>query len=334
MIAKIQLVSPDLTHQETILQIVDALDHLDKITEAVFARIQTKIDENGMKLADLDHRVDVADQKVKSLAEMSKKATCLYSSAKYPESGGDNYSSAFSDFNDVSEFSSNSYSGVKLVKPQGSLKGLDSRMILEKKRFYSLPIKKKPTTSQVLDEQPYLRKPSKHAKSALSYLIFNTADNPYSKQRMEFVNPLNQKTKSVRNDGTTDEANGGIGEAPASLGSNIVDDADGTSNLFFAPALGDLPDLDLPDILDLPNLPMDLSYMTDLGPGIAPSVQGMLSQDLPDFDADVSALLMAPPPPPPVEIPPPPPTLQNAPQGLTEIPKLDSLALLNKGNSF
>lgn len=42
-VATIQLVSSDLSHQETILQIFDALDHLDKITNEVFSRIQSKV---------------------------------------------------------------------------------------------------------------------------------------------------------------------------------------------------------------------------------------------------------------------------------------------------
>ena len=43
IVATIQLVSSDLSHQETILQIVDALDHLDKITNQVFSKIQLSI---------------------------------------------------------------------------------------------------------------------------------------------------------------------------------------------------------------------------------------------------------------------------------------------------
>ena len=85
-----------------------------------------------------------------------------------------------------------------------------------------------------------------------------------------------------------------------------------TANLFFAPALGDLPDLDLPDILDLPNLPTDLSYMTDLGPGIAPSMQNLPEFPEDSIPEDAEALLSAPPPPPPPAsaIPPPPPTTE------------------------
>jgi len=71
--ATIQLVSPELSHQETILQIVDALDHLDKITEEVFANIQSKIDENAAKLANFDQRVDIADKKSKNFSRHESK---------------------------------------------------------------------------------------------------------------------------------------------------------------------------------------------------------------------------------------------------------------------
>ena len=307
--ATIQLVTPDLTHQETILQIVDALDHLDKVTDEVFSNIQAKIQQNATKLADLDSRVDVADQKVKALAEMNQKATCIYSSAKYPEQEEQDYVSAFKDIDQRIDFVKNT--SIKVKKPDINLKGLDAKEINEKRRYFHLPVKKKPTTAQLLEESPDLRLPSKNAKSALSYLIFNTAENPYAKTK-DFSNPLNnQKTKSKKEEDATDKTS--LGEAPASLGIGL-DDADGTSDLFFAPALGDLPDLDLPDILDLPNLPTDLSYMTDLGPGIAPSVQQI--PDLPEDDGipeDAEALLAAPPPPPPPSLIPPPPVPTSAP---------------------
>ena len=87
----------------------------------------------------------------------------------------------------------------------------------------------------------------------------------------DVINPLNQKSKSTKKDETEPQENL-VGEAPVSL---VGLETEGfiDQSLFFAPALGDLPDLDLPDILDLPNLPTDLTYMTDLGPGIAPSIQ-------------------------------------------------------------
>ena len=130
--ATIQLVTPDLTHQETILQIIDALDHLDKVTDEVFANIQAKIDQNASKLANLDSRVDIADRKVKALAEMNQKATCIYSSAKYPEELEDpDYVSAFKDIEQRIQFTKSNIVPVK--KPDVNLKGLDARDINEKR---------------------------------------------------------------------------------------------------------------------------------------------------------------------------------------------------------
>lgn len=302
----IQLVSSDLSHQETILQIVDALDHLDKVTEKVFSGIQAKINENAAKLSNLDHRVQVADDKVKLLAGMNQKATCIYSSAKYPDQADhEDYVSALSglDLNYVPNQD-------VIIKnfPEVNVKGLDARDVGEKRRYFHLPVKKKPTTSQLLEEHPDLRIPPRSTNTALSYLIFNTAENPYAKQPVDmFVNPLEGASQKSKKSEEPTENPGRLGDAPSSFGQDT--DVDSTVNLFFAPALGDLPDLDLPDILDLPNLPTDLSYSTDLGPGIAPSVQAYLPdlQDL-SLPEDTEALLSAPPPPPPPAsaIPPPP----------------------------
>ena len=316
-VAKIQLVSSDLSHQETILQIVDALDHLDKVTDDVFSKIQAKIDQNASRLKNLNSRVDIADKKVKNLAEMNKKAVCMYSSAKYPEGNIlQDYVSAFKDLDTTIKKSTD----VKIKRPDFNLKGLDNRDINEKRRYFHLAVKKKPSASQNLEEHPDLRLPSRDTKSALSFTIFNTAENPYGKRQKDFTNPLSsqQKNRLKKNESEIDENNGVLGDAPDSFAMDA--EVDGTANLFFAPALGDLPDLDLPDNLDLLNLPTDLSYMTDLGPGIAPSVQ-----NLPDFledtiPEDAEALLAAPPPPPPPEAALPPPPIQPSIPELPPVP--------------
>ena len=161
---------------------------------------------------------------------------------------------------------------------------------------------------EILDDHVDFRTPEKTTGSALSYLVFNTAENAYSKMnKTDWINPLNQKSKSKKDDESEDSPD--LAEAPASLGFSSEGLAD--QGLFFAPALGDLPDLDLPDILDLPNLPTDLTYMTDLGPGIAPSIQNFpefSTGGIDDIPEEAAALLMsAPPAPPPAEFLPPPP---------------------------
>ncbi len=300
--ATIHLVSPDLSHQETILQIINALDHLDKVTDEVFSRIEGKIQESQNQLNSLNQRIDVAESKVKSLSG-SKKAICIYSSAKYPEDREiSDYESAFTGMTNAKM--NLDYKDIMTKFPDVNLKGLDAKDITEKRRYFHLPVKKKPTTQEVLEENPDLRVPNQDSKSALSFLIFNTAENPYVKQTQDhFINPLDvQNTKGSKKVEDSDQDD--------RIDHENLDLVEPSSDLFFAPALGDLPDFDLPDILDLPNLPSDLSYMNDLGPGIAPSIQSF--NDLPPELGDVGDIIDSLPdlssgiPPPPPDIPPPP----------------------------
>ena len=65
------------------------------------------------------------------MAEMSQKATCIYSSAKYPEENElKDYVSAFNGLEDKVTFVKNQ--DVKVKLPEISLKGLDARDISEK----------------------------------------------------------------------------------------------------------------------------------------------------------------------------------------------------------
>ena len=98
-------------------------------------------------------------------------------------------------------------------------------------------------------------------------------------------------------------------------------------DLFYSPDLDDLPELDLPDVLNLPNIAQDLSYdPSEQGPGIAPSfaLSGNNSSsrsgsaaNLSEVRDDISpgvgiarplAPPPPPPPPPPSQPPPPPPS--------------------------
>ena len=65
----------------------------------------------------------------------------------------------------------------------------------------NLSSKKKPTTMQILDETPDIRIPDHEMKSAMSYLVFNTAENAYSNLvKNDLINPLNQKSKTKKDD--------------------------------------------------------------------------------------------------------------------------------------
>ena len=158
--ATVEIISSDLSHQETILQIANCLDHLDHITETVFGSVkvkkmwndieccnkipisqfffQSKIDENSKRLDAIDARVDLASKKVQALSEMNKKATSIFSSAKYPTSNEfQDYESAFAKakFDDLRAVTKKtSASEVTIKLSEKNLKGLDAREINEKKR--------------------------------------------------------------------------------------------------------------------------------------------------------------------------------------------------------
>ena len=65
----IPVISPDLSQEETILQITDVLRHLETVTDAIFNRIITRMDENSASLNDLDSRIEVTRQKVEVIKD-------------------------------------------------------------------------------------------------------------------------------------------------------------------------------------------------------------------------------------------------------------------------
>ncbi len=97
--------------------------------------LQNKVDENSRRLDAIDSRVDLAGQKVQALSEMNKKATSIFSSAKYPSSNDYvDYKSAFAEVKFEAAVVKEQNSDVKLKLPEKNLKGLDAKDINEKNR--------------------------------------------------------------------------------------------------------------------------------------------------------------------------------------------------------
>lgn len=84
-IYKINLVPPDLSTEETILQIADTLDNLNGVVDDVFARLMGRIKQNIDKTNKLTERIEISRKKVETLTGMQK-AIKVFSSAKYPAS--------------------------------------------------------------------------------------------------------------------------------------------------------------------------------------------------------------------------------------------------------
>lgn len=168
----VPIVPPELRHEEFILQIADSLEYLEKVTEDVFKRITTCVNETQEKLKLINQRTDHAQAKIDML-KGSKKAIRVFSSAKYPgKETLENYKSIFDCKNELVH--------IKRLEHQIESKhrDVDESVLKEKLQFYSVNIRRK---NEDVQRGEGLGKLPKTIKSVSSLLLFNTAENPYSK---------------------------------------------------------------------------------------------------------------------------------------------------------
>ena len=78
----VPLVSHDLTAAETVLQIADALDALERITADVFERVEARVAANSARVGAVTERISAASAKVAALRQ-SQMATAVFSSSRY-----------------------------------------------------------------------------------------------------------------------------------------------------------------------------------------------------------------------------------------------------------
>lgn len=170
----VPIVPADLRREETVRQIADALDYLDKVSNDVFSNINKRVSENKAKLQKLDDRVALAQAKVDKL-KGSNKATKVFASAKFP---------AVEDLEFYhSVFESSRDSSVQKPKRssyhiQSKHQGVDSRILRDKLQYYNvhLNVKKKKNTEDERGEG--LGGLPRTTPSISSLLLFNTSENP------------------------------------------------------------------------------------------------------------------------------------------------------------
>jgi len=309
---EVPLIPNDMRQEEAILHMVGAINQLSKVSADIFKRVGAKIEESEKKLQAINQRIDVANAKIETLKE-SNKATVIYSSARYP--GPDTHQDYKFLFDNTLQ---NSPLGkCKPVKQNITKKKFDDFKQNDlQKKLHFFHVKPRPKDASIPDGLGTI---PGDLTSCTSLTVYNTAESPYHDGTK--VDPLEAKQKSKTN--FTDEADGSkndIGLAPSSFNDTGISQSE---QLFYNPELGDLPNFDLPDDLDLPNVAQDVAYIADDGPGIAPSINIMemlpdIPDDIPEVPETVIATeVQAPPPPPsagpvvqtpaPVVAPPPPP---------------------------
>lgn len=313
---------------DNIKQMIDILDHLDKVSTNVFDTIEKKITKNRDALATVQKRTLNCAERVKSLIGR-KTAITIISAPEHPAK--DYIPSSTALFKDAQE---NHFKAKKIVKGpkeelkiynpvkhfEGSVLRIKTPHELEKEFFANNKDAKEMPKSQ----NPYgLGHVPESIANVSNLLLFNTNEHVY-RDYPSGIDPLQGRDVSE----IPEEQRLNIDAPPNSLLRDDFMEFD-VQRINFRPTIKDLAPLSLPQQLDLPDvidIPWDMSFESSIT-SIAPS--SVLSQ-LPKVEAQTgekNAVVAPPssenipqpmtngvPPPPPVQMsgPPPPPPPMNA----------------------
>ncbi|XP_049928611.1 WASH complex subunit 1 [Epinephelus moara] len=301
----VPLIQPDLRREEAVHQIVDALLYLETISTDIFKRVSDSVEKNRRQLQSVTDRIRLAQARVDKI-KGSKKATKVFSSAKYPAPDRlQDYSSIFTEAADPSS----------QTRPrrriQNKLRPFDEKALQEKLMYFPVCVSKKKRSEDETEEG--LGSLPRNISSVSSLLLFNTTENLYKKY--VFLDPLAGAVTKTHTTLETEKEEKPF-DAPLSITKREQLERQTAESYFYVPDLGQVPEIDVPSYLpDLPGIADDLSYSADLGPGFAPSGPTHNIPDLPSFAEESNAQGFqhqsnaAPLPPPPPPPPPPEPAL-------------------------
>ncbi|KAJ8381455.1 hypothetical protein SKAU_G00022330 [Synaphobranchus kaupii] len=305
----VPLIQPDLRREEAVHQIADALQCLEKISIDIFSRVSQSVEKNRAHLQAVNDRIRLAQARVHKI-KGSKKATKVFSSAKYPAPERlQDYASIFAGASDPAAQKRPRY------KVQSKHRPLDDKALQEKLMYFPVCVNTIKRTEDEAEEG--LGGLPRNVSSVSSLLLFNTTENLYKKYVL--LDPLAGAVTKTHQTLETEKEEKPF-DAPLSITKREQLERQTAENYFYVPDLGQVPEIDVPSYLpDLPGIADDLMYSADLGPGFAPSVPANAGiPELPSFGADPEepngpgsrftppGVPPAPPPPPPP--PPAPPT--------------------------
>uniref|UniRef100_A0A8C8I168 WASH1 WAHD domain-containing protein n=1 Tax=Oncorhynchus tshawytscha TaxID=74940 RepID=A0A8C8I168_ONCTS len=314
----VPLIQSDLRREEAVHQIADALLYLETISTDIFTRVSKSVERNRCQLQSVTDRIRLAQARVDKI-KGSKKATKVFSSAKYPAPDRlQDYSSIFSGATDPASQTRPRY------HIQAKLRPLDDKDLQEKLCYYPVCVSSKKHSEDETEEG--LGGLPRNISSVSSLLLFNTTENLYKKY--VFLDPLAGAVTKTHTTLETEKEEKPF-DAPLSITKREQLERQTAESYFYVPDLGQVPEIDVPSYLpDLPGIADDLSYSQDLGPGIAPSGPTHTFPELPTFtgeDMSGSQFQVAVPPPPP----PPPPEPTHTPRPPPGLPLLHLLPHLH-----
>ncbi|XP_041853280.1 WASH complex subunit 1 isoform X3 [Melanotaenia boesemani] len=306
----VPLIQPDLRREEAVHQIADALLYLEAISTDIFKRVSENVEKNRRQLQSVSDRIRLAQARVDKI-KGSKKATKVFSSAKYPAPDRlQDYSSIFTGAADPSSQTCPRH------RLQHKLRPFDERALQDKLMYFPVCVSKKKKSEDETEEG--LGSLPRNISSVSSLLLFNTTENLYKKY--VFLDPLAGAVTKTHTTLETEKEEKPF-DAPLSITKREQLERQTAESYFYVPDLGQVPEIDVPSYLpDLPGIADDLSYSADLGPGFAPSGPTHNIPELPSFSEESSASETqlqpnSPPPPPPPPPPPEPALIPAAPAG-------------------
>lgn len=248
----VPLVLPGLRKEESIFQMVNALEYLRHVSNDVFSKIEKRVEENRDRISAVGKRVNIAQARIDKIRG-SKKAIRVFSSAKYPAPDKlEQYTSVHKcdGLNDkpLPGIENNYHVVSKFPKA-------DHESLKDKLQFYNVQLnttqKKGDKSDQGLGGLP------KDIPSISSLLLFNTTENPYKKYVV--LDPLEGAITKTRKG--LDDEEGNLADAPVTITNREQMELLGLTNYFYVPNLGDVPELDVPVHLpDLPGIADDLAW--------------------------------------------------------------------------
>lgn len=284
----IHTVPHNLSKEETVVQIVEALDHLKAITQDIFSRINKRLDTNLGNLSSISKRIEAAGSKVDSL-KGDKKAKTVFSSSKYPAVDVNrDYVSVFTGPIDI----------VRVRHEVKQRKYVPTYEPLNKLQFFHVKL---PDTKDSHSPQGFGNVPQ-DVKYINDLLLFNTGKNVYKDfTASDLLKGPDQASNSYEYFATSE-----LGPAPLSISQRSSMHQGNKETYFYTPKIEELPALDVPwDLPDLPGIADDIRYDTESGPIMAPPTNltaplaSLDLPDLPDLTEEKPDLEPSPPPPPP-----------------------------------
>ncbi|EGC39911.1 hypothetical protein DICPUDRAFT_74538 [Dictyostelium purpureum] len=318
-IYQVPVVSNGLRETESILQIVDSLEKLEKVFNEMYTTISTRVAHEKARIDNVASRLNNAQHKVKQVVG-SKQAITVFSSAKYPaEKKWADYVPIYSGKNKL-PFKPSHYHLHE--DEQIKNRAEDSYMDVNDLVFIEKSID---AASKEVEFKEGLGRLPQHLSSVSNLLLFNTQDNPYKKYS-----------------NTLDNLAGGSGEdqvqifgdvrfptaPPVSVEKGDIRPEAENVKINYEPGAFEIPEYNFPSALPLPNVAENITWAAGNDQqSIAPSQQVVLNL-LPTYDSLANAQnaavnnnpdggqqpptqnnASAPPPPPPTtsSVPPPPP---------------------------